>query len=206
MADSPPSTLLIACGALAREITVLIRRNGWDHMTVKCLPAHLHNRPGRIPGMLRDKIRELGEDYDRVLVLYGDCGTGGGIDKVMAEEGAIRIEGNHCYDFYSGAAEFAKLSNQELGTFYLTDFLVRHFERLIIEGMGIDRHPQLIDTYFANYRRLVHLAQTEDAELKAMGEAAAERLGLEYGYHFTGLGGLEGFLESTVEAGRRESP
>lgn len=198
MTHSPPRTLLIACGALAREVSALIKLHGWGHMSVQCLPAHLHNRPGEIPDRMRDKIRALRDGYDRVLILYGDCGTGGGIDKVVKEEGVTRIGGNHCYEFYSGAAEFAELANQELGTFYLTDFLARNFERLVIEGMGIDRHPQLAGTYFKNYRRLVHLAQTEDAEVKALGEAAAERLGLDYEYRFTGLGGLESFLAANT--------
>ena len=201
---TPPSTLLLACGALAHEVSALIQVNGWDHMTVKCLPANLHNRPEQIPDKLRAKIRSLRSRFDRIVILYGDCGTGGGIDKVVEEENLTRIDGFHCYEFYSGTAEFTELSNQELGTFYLTDFLVRHFERLVIEGLGLDRHPHLTNVYFKNYRRLVHLAQIENAELKAMGEAAAERLGLDYEYRFTGLGGLEGFLKSTFKKDRKD--
>ena len=197
MADRS-QTLLIACGALAREILALTRTQGWDHYKVTCLPAILHNRPERIPELVRAKIRSGRRRYDRIFVLYGDCGTGGLLDKVLEEEGVERIPGPHCYEFYTGVADFAALAEAEPGTFFLTDYLVRHFNRLIIKGLGLDRHPQLLGDYFGNYRRLVYLAQTEDAALRAKAEAAADRLELSFEYRFTGLQGLGRFLEEPV--------
>jgi hypothetical protein len=191
---APPSTLIIACGALAREITQVIATHGWSHMTVTCLPAHLHNRPDRIPEAVRGKIRATKDRYDRQLVLYGDCGTGGLLDAVLEEEGVERIPGPHCYEFFAGAANFAALAEEEPGTFFLTDFLVRHFDRLIIEGLGLDRYPQLLPDYFGHYRKLVHLAQVEDPALDAAAKRAALRLGLTHQRRFTGLGGLAAFL------------
>ncbi len=204
---SLPTTLLIACGALAREITGLIEANGWDGPSVQCLPAHFHNTPGKIPSAVREQIHRGRERFDRVLVLYGDCGTGGLLDAVLAEEGVERIEGTHCYEFYAGAKAFSALAEEEPGTFFLTDYLARHFDRLIVGGLGLDRHPRLLKQYFGNYRRLVHLAQIEDAAVRAKAEAAAERLGLAFEYRFTGLGGLERFLGETAgeEGGEGEA-
>jgi hypothetical protein len=202
----PPRTLLIACGALAREIVALNQANGWSHYQVACLPAELHNRPGRIPELVREKIRAARPDYDRIAVLYADCGTGGRLDAVLAEEGVERIAGPHCYSFYAGAPGFDALMEEEPGSFFLTDYLVRQFETLIIKGLGIDRHPQLLADYFGNYRRLVYLAQTEDADLVVRAKAAAARLGLTYEYRFTGMGGLAAFLDPDTghgEADRR---
>ena len=192
----PPSTLLIACGALAREIAELIRVNGWTHMSVSCVPAHFHNTPDRIPGAVREKIRAARGRYDAIAVLYGDCGTGGALDEVLAEEGVERIPGPHCYQFYAGTADFAALMEAEPGTFFLTDYLARHFDRLIVEGLGLDRHPELLDAYFGNYRKLVYLAQTEDRALRAAAGKAADRLGLAFEYRYTGYGELERFLSA----------
>ena len=193
-APESPRTLLIACGALARELVELIRLNGWHHMSVTCLPAIWHNRPEKIPEGVRAKIREARDDYDRILVLYGDCGTGGLLDAVLAEEGVERIEGPHCYAFFSGLESFEAMAEAEPACFYLTDYLARHFDRLIIQGLGIDRHPELLPLYFGNYKRLVYLAQTEDPALAAKARAAAETLGLDYEEHRTGYGGLGAFL------------
>ena len=193
---APARTLLIACGALARETLAAIEANGLRHVEVTCLSALLHNRPERIPEAVRAKIREHRAEFDRILVLYADCGTGGALDAVLAEEGVERIGGPHCYAFYAGQEAFAALSDAEPGTFYLTDFLTRQFDTLVIEGLGLDRHPELLDMYFGNYRRLVYLAQTEDAELQAQARAAADRLGLTYEYRFTGLGELARFVQA----------
>lgn len=193
-AGAAERTLLIACGALAREIVELIRVNGWQHLTVSCLPASWHNTPDKIPEGVRQRIRAARGRHDRILVLYGDCGTGGLLDAVLAEEGVERIAGPHCYSFFAGAAVFDALAEAEVGTFYLTDYLARHFDRLIIQGLGLDRHPELLPLYFGNYRKLVYLAQTDDAELDARAAAAAERLGLAYQRHFTGYGGLGDFI------------
>ncbi|MCP4329841.1 MAG: DUF1638 domain-containing protein [Alphaproteobacteria bacterium] len=196
-----PRTILIACGALAREIIALIQANGWTDYAVTCLPADLHNRPERIASAVRDKIRAVRPDYDRIMVLYADCGTGGHLDAVLEEEGVERIAGTHCYGFYSGLSEFDAMMDEEPGTFFLTDYLARHFDTLIIKGLGIDRYPQLLEEYFGNYRRLVYLAQVEDATLAAKAQQAAERLGLCYEYRFTGMGGLAAFLEPRNENG-----
>jgi hypothetical protein len=191
-----PRTLLIACGALAHEVVELIRLNRWSHIEVTCLPAIWHNRPEKIPEGVRGKIREARGVYDRVLVAYGDCGTGGLLDRVLEEEGVERIEGPHCYAFFSGVEDFTAQAEADPTCFYLTDYLVRHFDRLMIQGLGLDRHPELLADYFGNYTTLVYLAQTEDEDLGRRAEAAAERLGLAYRYHFTGYGGLGDFLRT----------
>jgi hypothetical protein len=190
----PPSILVIACGALAQEIMDLKRANDWQRMTVQCLPAELHNYPDRIPEAVRGKIRELRTDFDQVFVAYADCGTGGLLDAVLEEEGVSRIPGAHCYQFYAGTALFEALSDAEPGTFYLTDFLTRHFDRLIWKGLGMDLHPQLADEYFRNYKKLVYLAQVEDDELVDRARSAAERLGLAFEQRATGYGDLERVL------------
>ena len=190
----PPRTLLIACGALAREVLALIRLNGWSHMELACLPAHLHNTPQRIPEAVRAKIRAARDGYDGILVLYGDCGTGGALDRVLADEGVERIPGPHCYAFYSGLDAFLARAEAEPACFYLTDYLARHFERLIIKGLGLDRHPELLPLYFGNYEKLVYLAQTSDPRLEGQAKAAALRLGLAYEYQPTGYGELQDFL------------
>jgi hypothetical protein len=186
--------LLIACGALGREIIDVLRRSGWQHFDVTCLPAIWHNTPQKIPEAVREKIRKSRADYDRIFVLYGDCGTGGMLDAVLAEEGVERIEGAHCYGFFSGNAEFDAKAEENPFSFYLTDYLARHFDRLIIQGMGIDRHPQLRDMYFGNYTTLVYLAQTKDPDLEDKARQAAEKLGLTYEYRFTGYGELGQFI------------
>lgn len=194
--DARPSTLLVCCGALAREIVAMVEGNGWDHMTVQCLPAHLHNTPDRIPEAVRGQIRAGRGNFDDILVLYSDCGTGGQLDLVLDEEGVERIEGTHCYEVFAGSANYAAMMKEEPGSFFLTDFLVRHFDRLILQGMGIDRYPRLRDIYFGKYKKVVYLAQTESPELVAKAEAAAARLELEFEMRFTGYGEFERFLTS----------
>jgi hypothetical protein len=193
-APEPPRTLLIACGALAREVLALIALNGWSHMTVTCLPAKLHNTPARIPELVRAKIRSGRKRHERIWVLYGDCGTGGGLDRVLEEEGVQRIPGPHCYAFYRGVEAFLAEADVDPTCFYLTDFLVRHFERLEIQGLGIDRHSELLPLYFGNYTTLVYLAQTSDPGLERKAKAAALRLGLSYAHQPTGYGELASFM------------
>lgn len=190
-----PRTLLIACGALARELLDLIEREGWDHMELTCLPAKWHNTPDKIPEAVRAKIREAREHFDRIYVMYADCGTGGVLDRVLEDEGVERLPGPHCYATYLGQRAFAEMAEADPTAFYLTDFLVRHFDRLVIESLGIDRHPELIPMYFGNYTKMVYLAQSEDPALQAKARAAAERLGLAYEYRFAGYGELESFLK-----------
>jgi hypothetical protein len=191
---APPRTLLIACGALAREVLALIRLNGWRHMELACLPAHLHNTPQRIPEAVRAKVRAAHKEYEKVLVLYGDCGTGGLLDQVLADEGMERIAGPHCYAFYNGLDAFLAQAEAEPACFYLTDYLARHFERLVIQGLGLDRHPELLPLYFGNYEKLVYLAQVADPQIEQQAKAAALRLGLGYEHRATGYGDLQDFL------------
>lgn len=187
-------TLVVACGALARELLAVKAANGLDRLDVTCLPAILHNRPERLPEAVRRKVRAGKRRYARVLVAYGDCGTGGALDRVLQEEGVERIDGAHCYAFYAGPEVFEVLMEEEIGTFFLTDYLARHFDRLVWKGLGLDRHPHLREAYFAHYRRVVYLAQTPDADLLRRAEAAAARLCLPLVLHETGLGGLAAFL------------
>ena len=198
MPETPRPVLVIACGALAREIVALKARYGWQHLHLTCLNARLHNSPAAIPDRLRQAIRRHRAGYEDIFVAYADCGTGGGIDRVLEEEGAARLEGAHCYEFYAGAARFAALSSEEPGTFYLTDFLARHFERLVIEPLGLGRHPELRDAYFGNYRRLVYLSQVPDAALVERARRAAARLGLEFAHSRCGYGGLESGLATFI--------
>jgi hypothetical protein len=194
--SSAPRTLLIGCGALAREVLVLIQRNGWHHMELTCLPAKLHNRPEKIPDAVRRKIRAGRRSHDRILVLYGDCGTGGRLDEVLAEEGVKRLPGPHCYAFFSGVERFLEQADDDPTCFYLTDYLVRHFETLVIKGLGLDRHPDLLPLYFGNYSKVVYLSQLPDARLERRAKAAALRLGLAYEHRPTGYGELAAFLRN----------
>ena len=188
--------LLLACGALGREIVDLIERNRWTAFDLQCLPAKWHNTPDKIVPALREKIREAKPRYQSIFVLYGDCGTGGEIDKLLAEEGIERLEGPHCYAFFSGQETFAKTAEEDVTAFFLTDYLARHFDKLIWEGLGMDRHPELLPLYFGNYTKIVFLAQTRNEELAKKAMAAARRLGLEYEYRYTGYGELERDLKA----------
>ena len=191
--------LVIACGALAKELRHLITALGEGKagdqaadagIDLECLPAKLHNRPELIPDAVRQRVRAAQGRYRAILVGYADCGTGGLLDKVCQEEGVQRLPGPHCYELYAGAEAFTRLHDQELGTLYLTDYLVRHFDRLILEGLGLRDHPELHDLYFGHYTRLVYLAQAPDPELDLMARRAADRLGLRFERVATGYGGL----------------
>jgi Protein of unknown function (DUF1638) len=182
--------LLLACGALAHEIVALIERNNWHGFDIQCLPAKWHNTPEHIVPALREKIRANRDNYESLFVLYGDCGTGGQIDAMLAEEKVERIGGPHCYAFFSGNETFADKAGEEFTCFYLTDYLARHFDKLIWQGLGLDRHPELLPLYFGNYTTVIYLAQTKDGQLVANAKAAAEKLGLGFEYRFTGYGEL----------------
>ena len=202
-------TLIIACGALAREIIALIKANGLDHLDLRCLPATLHNRPALIADAVRSAIHEARASHARIYVAYADCGTGGALDRVLEEERVERLLGPHCYATFAGQDRFQGLADAAPGTFYLTDFLARQFETLVIEGLGLDRHPELRDLYFKNYTRLVHLAQVDDAALAAKAEAAACRLGLAFERISTGMGELETFIKKAADGaadGRADDP
>jgi hypothetical protein len=193
---------VIGCGALARELVELTRRPGFEHLDLTCLPATLHNRPAGIPAAVRRKIRAARPNYATIFIAYADCGTGGLLDRVLEEEGVERLAGAHCYEFYAGRAAFARITDEDPATFFLTDFLARNFERLVIRGLGIDRHPELLPVYFGNYRRLVYLAQSDDPALLAAAQRAARRLRLAFEHQPTGLGELATTITAVVEAGR----
>ena len=178
----------------------LVRAHGWDAIEVQCLPADWHNRPSLIPDGVRRKIREARGSFENIFVAYADCGTGGALDEVLEDEGVTRIDGPHCYQFFAGREAFEALHEEEPGTFYLTDYLVRHFNTLIIKGLGIDRHPELEALYFGNYRRLVWLSQAPDPELEAKARAAAARLGLDFAMRHAGYGALETLLAEAQQA------
>ncbi len=185
------TVLLIACGALAKELVALQKRNDWSHIAIQCLPAELHNRPEKIPAAVRAKIEEHREQFEHIFVAYADCGTGGLLDQVLAEFDIERLPGAHCYEFFAGETAFAELGEAEPGTYYLTDFLTRHFDRLVKKGLGLDQHPELMTAYFGNYRRIVYLSQTKSDLLEALAEEHAQYLGLEYEHIHTGLGNVE---------------
>jgi len=191
--DSPtvptPRALVIGCGALAPELLAVADR--LPGLEVACLAPDLHNRPERIPDAVRRRIRRARSDgFERIFIAYADCGTGGLLDPVLAEEGVERLPGAHCYEVFAGSAAFAALADAEPGTFWLTDFLARNFERLVIRGLGIDRHPELQSTYFANYTRVVFLSQTDDPDLLVLARRAADRLGLAFEHRPTGVANL----------------
>lgn len=194
--------VIVGCGALARELLALTR----DIPGVKVLgvDARLHMRPALIASAVERRIAEARATYGSdvgIFVAYADCGTGGALDAVLEREGVQRIEGAHCYEFYAGASAYAALQDEELGTFYLTDFLARQFESLVLRGLGLDRHPELLPDYFGSYRRLVYLAQTDDPMLDAKARAAADRLGLTYERRATGFGELTPTIENAIQAG-----
>ena len=187
--------LVIACGALAREIDAIRSANGLDYIDLTCLPAILHNRPEKIPEAVRTAIRKNRGSYAHIAVAYADCGTGGELDRVIEAEGASRINGPHCYAFFSGTANFLARGDADMDAFYLTDFLARQFEAFVVQPLGLDRHPELRDVYFGNYRRLIYLEQAPDPALESKARAAAERLGLAYEKRDTGYGDLASFLQ-----------
>lgn len=199
----PGKVLAIACGALAGEIRRLVKLNGWDHVDLECLPARLHNEPGKITPAVERLLEKKARRYERVLIGYADCGTGGRLDALLEKwPQARRLPGAHCYEFYATAPLFAELHQAEPGTFYLTDFLAAHFDRLVWEFLGLDRHPQLRDDYFGNYRRLVYLSQTEDRRLLDSARRAADRLGLEFRHIPTGMGDLASSLHDVAQLAR----
>lgn len=191
--------LLIACGALAREILALIELNGWRHMALRCLPAKLHLYPEKIPEAVREAVvKGRADGFLQVYVVYADCGTGGLLDVVCEELGVERIAGPHCYSFFDGNEAFAARAEEEMTAFYLTDFLVKQFDAFVWKPMGLDRHPDLRDMFFGNYETLIYLAQVDDPALDEKAKACADRLGLRYERRFTGYGDLETSLATVA--------
>ena len=182
--------LVIACGALAKEITALIRINNWTHLQLRYLPAKLHNDPHNIPQNIRKYLINAQNKFSQIFIGYADCGTGGKIDNLLEEFGVQRLPGAHCYEFFSSNQTFSKMLEEEPGSFFLTDFLVKSFENLIWQGLKINRHPELLNIYFRHYKRLVYLAQTESQALQTQAKEIAQRLELNYFYRFTGYGAL----------------
>ena len=182
--------LLIACGALAREILALQKINGWDHMVLQCLPAKYHLYPEKIVDAVEETVRAHADSYDEIFVVYADCGTGGLLKAKCDALGVEMIEGPHCYSFFEGNDAFAARGDDDLTAFFLTDFLVKQFDAFVWKPMGLDRHPQLRDMLFGNYTKLVYQAQTEDPTLLDKAKTCADRLGLDFEYRFTGYGEL----------------
>ena len=170
-----------------------------------CLPASWHNHPEKIvPGLAR-KIRALRREGRGIAVIYGDCGTGGALDAFLERENIDRIPGPHCYEMFMGKPNFESEMEDQLGTFFLTDYMVRHFERIVMQGMGLRKHPQLRDMYFGNYTRVLYIAQTDDPSLQLKARSAADALGLAYEYRFAGLGMFPGFIADAVAGGQGAS-
>jgi hypothetical protein len=167
-----------------------------DHLDLACLPPDLHDRPDRIPDAVRRRIQEARATHDRIFVAYADCGTGGLLDRVLREANVERLPGAHCYQVFAGQAAFDALMADEPATFFLTDFLARNFERLVVRGLGLDRHPELLAVYFGAYRRVVYLAQSDDPGLAHAARAAATRLGLTFELRQTGYGDLATAIEA----------
>ena len=187
-------SLIIACGALAREILALKDINGWDHMDLTCLPAIYHVYPDKITDAVEQAVLKHQADYAQIFIAYADCGTGGLLAAKCADLGVELIEGPHCYSFFEGNAEFAK--KDEVFSFFLTDFLVRQFDAFVVKPLGLDRHPELRDMYFGNYKSLVYQAQTDDPALTALAQQQAKRLGLAFERRLTGYGDLEVTLKA----------
>lgn len=189
--------LLIACGALAREILAVIKTNAWDHIDIQCLPAIYHNHPEKIVPAIRKTVIGNIDKYSNIFVVYADCGTGGQLKKLCNEMGLKMINGPHCYSFFEGNEVFQK--RDELTSFYLTDFLVRQFDSFFWRPMGLDKHPELRDVYFSNYTTLVYQAQIKDKKLQSIARDCARRMGLAYEYRFTGYGDLETALHKVAQ-------
>ena len=191
--------LIIGCGAIAHEINEIIKLNNWNNVNLQCLNADLHNTPKKLPTKIKETIESNLKEYSKIFLAYADCGTGGLIDSMLKNYDIERLEGAHCYEFYAGSRLFKDLSDREIGTFYLTDFLVKNFKRLIIDGLGISKHPSLKDEYFKNYKNIVYLAQKHDNDLELKAKDCANYLNLEYSVHYTGLGNFEDQLNKAMK-------
>ena len=186
--------LLLACGALAREILALKAANNWHHLDLQCLPAILHNHPERIAPAVRQAVAENAAQYERIFLVYADCGTGGLLRQTCDELGVDMVEGPHCYSFFEGNARFAEKAEEEITAFYLTDFLVRQFDAFVWRPLGLDRHPELLEMYFGHYEKLVYQAQTNDPALTEKAQICADRMGLAFERRYTGYGDLTAAL------------
>jgi hypothetical protein len=202
MAAAPERLLVLACGALAREVLAVARANRWEHVDVHCLPAKLHVTPDRIPAAVDEALAQRIGRYDRAFIAYADCGTAGALDRVIERHGAERLPGAHCYAAYAGLHEWEAMHDEEPGTYYLTDFLVRHFHSLVVRPLGLDRHPELREDYFGNYRRVLYLSQAADPAMMDAARACADRIGLPFAHRATGYGLLGRSLAAFAETRR----
>jgi hypothetical protein len=191
--------LVITCAAVAREVNEIKKLSQWSQMDLQAITADLHATPEKIPQAVADEIDRAGNRYEHIFVAYGDCGTSGELDRVLEERGVSRIPGAHCYDFLAGIQNYERLQDDEPGTFYLTDFLARHFDQLVYKMLGLDRHPDLLPLYFGNYTRLIYLAQTDSAEITEMAKSAADRLGLRFERVYTGTGEMVPALDAAIQ-------
>ncbi|MEL7027143.1 MAG: DUF1638 domain-containing protein [Pseudomonadota bacterium] len=183
--------LILACGALAHEVVALKKANGWDHLDLQCLPAVYHNHPEKIVPAVEEAVAKYDKDYAKIFLAYADCGTGGGLERAAQRLGVEMIAGPHCYSFLEGVDAFASRGDDDMTAFFLTDFLVRQFDAFVWTPLGLDRHPELRDMYFAHYRTLIYQAQTDDPALDAKAADCAKRLGLAYERRLVGYGDLE---------------
>ena len=190
---------IIACGAIVRELVAIANKRGWDY-ELTAVPAQLHNRPERIAPAVEKKLDAWAGRFDRILIGYADCGAVGALDTLLARyPHAMRIPGPHCYEFYGGAL-FDQQAERQPGTFYLTDFLARHYEGLVIESLGLDRYPELRDTFFGNYEELLYLRQLPNQDESERAREAAKRLELAYREVDSGLEVLEERLTELIES------
>jgi len=199
LGDGRGKVLLIACGALAREILAVTKANGWDHMDLVCLPAIYHNHPDKICGAVEETVAKHRPNYQSINVVYADCGTGGQLFDLCNKLGVELVRGPHCYSFFEGNDVFLGRTDEEFTAFYLTDFLVRQFDAFVWKPLGLGRHPDLRDMYFGNYEKLVYQAQTDDPALTEKAKDCAARLGLPFERRFTGYGDLETTLAAWAE-------
>ena len=183
-------SLVIACGALVRELQFLIAQAGRGDIDIKAIPATYHNRPEKITPAVARRIAWARPKYERIFVAYGDCGTGGELDKLLERENIERLPGAHCYAFFTGVDAFDARGDEDMTSFFLTDFLVRHFRSLVIRGLGLDRHPELMPMYFGNYEKVIYLSQLPTPDLIAQAERAAATLGLAFEHRPVGFGDL----------------
>ena len=197
-----PRVLILACGALATEIRDISRLHELDNVTLECLPAILHNRPTQIPGAVRARLDRARGRYDRILLGYADCGTAGELQDIAAQEGIEMMPGAHCYQFFTGQQVFDDMHHDDPTAFYLTDYLVKHFDRIILDGLGMEAHPELRDMYFGNYTKMIYLAQTDDPDLDVRARACADKLGLAFERVATTYGDLE---PAVVHIAKKES-
>jgi hypothetical protein len=193
--NQPDRLLVIACGMIAREVLAVKQQLKLDHLDLTCLPAEFHFYPDRIaPAMEKAIEKAKAEGYEHIFAGYADCGTGGLLDRVLEKHGVERMAGPHCFAFYQGMDAYAKVADDDMMSFYMTDFLCRQFDAFFMKPLGLDKHPELIKDYFGNYEKLVYIAQTDDPELDKVAEKAASLLGLAYERRSTGYGDLTGEL------------